>query len=125
MRISVVFLNFSCLFLLSFTACENAENNATSFSNSAVAIGEEFIKKLYTIDNQSLLDFNNENEELALNYQDEFSTYLTEKEHENLSIKRLFLMPQELAFKHDLSISVQNIEIEQYANNKEKNSSND
>ncbi len=124
MRSFLILLSISFVFLLLISAC-GGNNDSSNFSDSAVALGEEFIEKLYTIDDESLLEFDEGNVESLLNYQNNFSSYFTESEFKDLSVNRFFLMPQELAFKQDLTTSVQNIEFEKYNRDESENDSLD
>lgn len=63
---------------------------------AARELGKEFIDKLYTVE-EANLDL--ENIEAMLEYQNDFSIYLTDDEFEELASKRFFLIPQEAAEK--------------------------
>lgn len=91
--------SIALLFLVS--ACESKEDNA-------VELGEEFIKELYNVDVQ-IVDANGMSTEQLIEIQDKFSSYFTEKEFNNLSINRIFLIPTEVASGLNNTISVQDI----------------
>ncbi|HLR68406.1 MAG TPA: hypothetical protein VK105_14975 [Virgibacillus sp.] len=111
MRKLFVLLCYSVALLFLVSACGNTEDDSSDFTDSAVELGEEFIKELYIIDDPS---FEFDSSESMIDAQNEFSSYLTEKEFEELAIRRFFLMPLEAASKQNSTIAVQNIEFEQY-----------
>ena len=98
-----VFVLICCSIALLFlgSACESKEDDA-------VELGEKFIKELYNVDDPNM-DANKMSTEQLIEVQSEFSTYFTEKEFNELSSKRLFLIPTEVAFGLNNTISVQNI----------------
>lgn len=124
MRRLFVLLCYSVALLLLVSACENTEDDPSDFTDSAVELGEEFIKELYTIDDPSL-DYNGMSVESLIAAQNEFSPYLTEKEFEGLANKRFFLMPLEAASKQNNTISVQNIEFEKTSGDSKESDSLD
>ncbi|WP_106495773.1 hypothetical protein [Lentibacillus sp. Marseille-P4043] len=91
----------SLLFLVS--ACENQEDAATE-------LGEKFIKELYSVDDPSV-DAKKMGIEELMDFQDNFSSYFTKKEFEDLEKIRFFTIPQEVANKLNNKISVQRISI--------------
>ncbi|CDO05149.1 hypothetical protein BN988_03735 [Oceanobacillus picturae] len=60
-----------------------------------------------------------------LDYSNAYSTYLTEEEFEDLSAKRFFIIPQEVANKQNSTITVQNIKFEKYGEDQEESDSID
>lgn len=104
---------FSILLIYILSACGNVKTNDAPNEEgineqAARELGKEFIDKLYTVE-EANLDL--ENIEAMLEYQNDFSIYLTDDEFEELASKRFFLIPQEAAEKQQCTISVHNIEI--------------
>lgn len=102
-----VFVLICCSIALLFlvSACESKEDNA-------VELGEEFIKELYNVDDPNV-DTKEMSTEQLIEVQSEFSTYFTEKGFNELSSKRLFLIPTEVASGLNNTISVQNIALKE------------
>ncbi|MGY0692349.1 hypothetical protein ACW2QC_06065 [Virgibacillus sp. FSP13] len=100
-KLFVLLCSVALLFLVS--ACENKEDNASG-------VGEEFIKELYNVDDPSV-DVKKMSIEEIIDLQDNFSSYFTKKEFEDLKKIRFFTIPQEVANKLNNKISVQNISI--------------
>jgi len=63
--------------------------------------------------------------ESLIDAQEEFLSYLTEDEFEELANRRFFLMPLEAASVQNSTISVQNIELEQYDRDQDESNSID
>jgi hypothetical protein len=123
MRKLFVLLCYSVALLLFVTACKDTgSDDTTNFKDSAVDLGEEFINELYIVDE---LNFDFEDIELMLDYSNAYSTYLTEEEFEDLSAKRFFIIPQEVADKQNKTITVQNIKFEKYNEDQEESGSID
>ena len=122
MRKLFVLLYYSVALLFLVSACGNTEDDSSDFTDTAVGLGEEFIKELYIIDDPS---FDFDSSESMIDAQNEFSSYLTEKEFEELAVRRFFLMPLEAASKQNSTIAVQNIEFEQYDRDQEESNSLD
>ncbi|WP_099159592.1 hypothetical protein [Virgibacillus ndiopensis] len=108
MRRLFVLFCYSVALLLLVSACENSEDDSSDFTDSAVELGEEFIKELYNVDDPSV---DVKNFEKLMDLQDNFSSYFTKKEFEDLEKIRFFTIPQEVANKLNNKISVQNISI--------------
>lgn len=118
MRKLFVLLCYSVALLLFVTACKDTgADDSMNFKDSAVEHGEEFIKELYTVDE---LNFDFEDTDLMLDYSNAYSTYLTEEEFKDLSAKRFFIIPQEVANKQNRTITVQNIKFEKYDEDQEE-----
>src|SRR5690625_3152863 len=105
MRRLFVFLCFSVTLLLLFSAFENKDDDAVQF-------GKEFINELYSVDDSNV-DVSKMSTEQLIEAQKEFSTYFTEKEFKDLTTKRLFLIPLEIASIQNSKISVQDIVIKE------------
>ena len=103
MRNLLFLICFSVILLFLVSSCDKKEDDAKEF-------GEEFIKELYNVDYPKM-DVNKMSTEQLIEFQKDFSTYFTEKEFKELSIKRFFLIPLEVASELNNTISVQNIEI--------------
>ena len=105
MRGFFVLLCFSVALLFLVSACENKDVDA-------VQLGKEFIKELYSVGDPNV-DVSKMSTEQLIEAQREFSTYFTEKEFKDLTIKRLFLIPLEIASIQNSKISVQDIVIKE------------
>ncbi len=103
-----LFVLMSCfVFVILLSGCDNNEDNA-------VKLGEEFIKKLYTVDDPDR-NVNKMSTRKHLEFQDGFSPYLTKDEFHKLIMERAFLTPREVAFWLNNTISIQNISLEEYS----------
>lgn len=103
-----IFALMSCfVFVILLSGCDNNEDNA-------VKLGEEFIQKLYTVDNTDR-NVNKMSTRQHVEFQDGFSPYLTKDEFHKLIMKRVFLTPREVAFWLNNTISIQNISLEEYS----------
>ncbi|AVQ97691.1 hypothetical protein OBCHQ24_00955 [Oceanobacillus iheyensis] len=123
MRKLFLLLCYSVALLLFVTACKDTgADDSSNFKDTAVELGEEFIKELYTVDE---LNFDFEDTDLMLDYSNAYSTYLTEEEFEDLSAKRFFIIPQEVANKQNRTITVQNIKFERDDGDQEESNSID
>lgn len=91
------------VFLILLSGC-------TDEKNDAVELGEEFIKALYTVDNLEM-NVSEMSTEQHIEFQDEFSFYLTNKAIQDLAIERVLLTPREAAQFLNNTISVQNISL--------------
>ena len=120
-----VFVSFcySIALLLLVTACGNTETDTSDLTKSAEELGEEFIEELYSVDDTNF-DYDSMDVESLINIQNDFSSYLTEKEWEELASKRFFLMPLEAASNLNSTITVQQIEFENTTHEQEENSLN-
>ncbi|MYL42674.1 hypothetical protein [Virgibacillus salexigens] len=96
MRKLFVLLCYSGALLFLVSACGNTDEDASDSTNTAVGLGQRFIEELYSVDNSSF-DYNGMTAESLIHAQNEFSSYFTEKEFEELANKRFFLMPLEAA----------------------------
>jgi len=105
MRRLFVLLCFSVALLFLVSACENKDDDAVQF-------GKEFINELYSVDDPNV-DVSKMSTEQLIEAQKEFSTYFTEKEFKDLTTKRLFLIPLEIASIQNSKISVQDIVIKE------------
>lgn len=108
-RLFILLCFVGLIFLIS--ACGNEEKNATK-------VGEEFIEKLYKVDD-TRVDLDQMSPEQLIEYQNSFSSYFTEKEFKNLEAKRFFLIPQEISSSLNNNISLENITIKE--SNKNQN----
>ncbi|MGP4066911.1 hypothetical protein ACTWPF_18650 [Oceanobacillus sp. M65] len=123
MRKLFLLLCYSVALLLFVTACKDTgADDSSNFKDTAVELGEEFIKEFYTVDE---LNFDFEDTDLMLDYSNAYSTYLTEEEFEDLSAKRFFIIPQEVANKQNRTITVQNIKFERDDGDQEESNSID
>ena len=105
MRKEFVLMCCSIALLFLVSACESKKDNA-------VELGEEFIKELYNVDDPNV-NANEMSTEQLIEVQSEFSTYFTEKGFNELSSKRLFLIPTEVAFGLNNTIFVQHIALKE------------
>src|SRR5690625_1512439 len=105
MRRLFVLLCFSVALLFLVSACEYKDVDAVQF-------GKEFINELYSVDDPNV-DVSKMSTEQLIEAQKEFSTYFTEKEFKDLTTKRLFLIPLEIASIQNSKISVQDIVIKE------------
>ena len=124
MRNLFVLLCSSVALLFLVSACNTTEDNSSNFTDSAVAFGEGFIKETYSID-EAKPDYNDMSAESLIDAQEEFSSFLTEDEFEELANRRFFLMPLEAASVQNSTISVQNIELKQYDRDQDESNSID
>ncbi|CDQ40561.1 MULTISPECIES: hypothetical protein [Virgibacillus] len=124
MRKLFVLLCYSGALLFLVSACGNTDEDASDSTNTAVGLGQRFIEELYSVDNSSF-DYNGMTAESLIHAQNEFSSYFTEKEFEELANKRFFLMPLEAASNQNNTISVQNIEFEKTGGDPEESNSLD
>ncbi|MDS9473210.1 hypothetical protein [Sporosarcina pasteurii] len=101
-----LFLLMGCfVFVVLLSGCDRNVDNAVKF-------GEEFIKKLYTVDNSDM-DVSKMSTEQHIEFQDGFSPYLTTDALQDLSLKRTLITPREVAFALNNTISVQSISLEE------------
>ena len=107
MRKLFVLFCYLVALLLFVSAC----GNNSDFTDSAVELGEEFIEELYNVDD---LGFDLEDVDSMIAHQNEFSSFFTEDEFEDLSTNRFFLMPLEAANNQNSTISVENIAFVRY-----------
>ncbi|WP_188455732.1 hypothetical protein [Virgibacillus oceani] len=103
---------------------EDKDESERAFENSAIELGEEFIKTLYNVDDPSF-DVKKLSIKKLIDYQNNFSFYFTKKEFEDLRNNRFFTIPQEAANKLNNKISVQNIKFEKYEQDQSESNSLD
>ncbi len=114
---------YSIALLLLVGACGNTGADTSDLTKSAEELGKKFIKELYNVDDINF-DYDSMDVESLINTQNDFSSYLTEKEWKELANKRFFLMPLEAASNQNSTITVQQIEFENTNHEQEENALN-
>lgn len=124
MRKPIIFMCYAMILLLFVSACSKTEDATSDHTDAAVELGTEFIEKLYNVDGN---DFDSDDENSIIETQNEFSSYLTKEEFEDLSVRRFLTLPRQVASEESMIISVEDIKFEQNEDDKtdDKKDSND
>ena len=118
MRKFFILLFCAIISLLLITACGDEKENPE------IKLGEKFIKELYNVDDPSI-NINNISIKELIEFQNEFSSYFTEKEFKSLANIRFFLLPLETSSKENSKISVENISFTKSNDNQKEEKTTD
>lgn len=103
LRLSFIIL---MLMITIVSACSNGEDQETE---EAMEVGKAFLETLY---NEDDTEFDFEDVTVINDITEQYATYLTEDELDELTTTRFLFIPKEIAANNKLTLSIQDIDIE-------------